>query len=172
MTAPLVTLRRLRPDDRDRLLAWRNAPEVAAYMYSDHEITAEEHARWFAGIAGDPTPFIVATLAYLFCGVAFGTLVGVAIPSQAAAMQAVQLGGFLLAFLLSGLIFPVENIPAGLRWISNVIQARYYIVVVRDAFLQGAGWAAMWWQIPPIAAIGLVFYALAWRTTRRMQVNA
>jgi Biotin-lipoyl like/ABC-2 type transporter len=66
------------------------------------------------GIAGDPTPFVVATLACLFCGVAFGTLVGVAIPSQAAAMQAVQLGGFLLAFLLSGLIFPVENIPAEL----------------------------------------------------------
>jgi ABC-2 type transport system permease protein len=124
------------------------------------------------GIAGDPTPFIAATLAYLFCGVAFGTLVGVAIPSQAAAMQAVQLGGFLLAFLLSGLIFPVENIPAGLRWISNVVQARYYIVVVRDAFLQGAGWAGIGWQLPPIAAIGLVFYALAWRTTRRMQVNA
>jgi ABC-2 type transport system permease protein len=124
------------------------------------------------GIAGDPTPFIVATLAYLFCGVAFGTLVGVAIPSQAAAMQAVQLGGFLLAFLLSGLIFPVENIPAGLRWISTVVQARYYIVVVRDAFLQGAGWAAMWWQILPICAIGLVFYTLAWRTTRRMQVTA
>jgi ABC-type multidrug transport system permease subunit len=53
-----------------------------------------------------------------------------------------------------------------------VVQARYYIVVVRDAFLQGAGWTAMWWQIPPICAIGLVFYTLAWRTTRRMQVNA
>jgi len=124
------------------------------------------------GIAGDPTPFIVATLAYLFCGVAFGTLVGVAIPSQAAAMQAVQLGGFLLAFLLSGLIFPVENIPAGLRWISSVVQARYYIVVVRDAFLQGAGWAGVGSQVPPICAIGLAFYALAWRATRRMQVNA
>jgi ABC-2 type transport system permease protein len=124
------------------------------------------------GIAGDPTPFIVATLVFLFCGVSFGTLVGVAIPSQAAAMQAVQLGGFLLAFLLSGLIFPIENIPGGLRWISNLVQARYYIVVVRDAFLQGAGWPAMWHQLWPIAAIGLVFYALAWRTTRRMQVNA
>jgi ABC-2 type transport system permease protein len=84
----------------------------------------------------------------------------------------VQLGGFLLAFLLSGLIFPVENIPAGLRWISNVVQARYYIVVVRNAFLQGAGWSAMWWHIPPICAIDLAFYTLAWRATRRMQLHA
>ena len=63
--------------------------------------------------AGDPTPLIVATVLYAFCVAAFGTLIGAAIPNQAAAIQAVALGGFLLVFLLSGLLFPVENIPAG-----------------------------------------------------------
>lgn len=52
MTAS-VTLRPLQPDDQDRLLAWRNSPEVSAYMYADHVISPQEHARWFAGIAGD-----------------------------------------------------------------------------------------------------------------------
>ena len=54
MTAPKVELRNLRQGDRDRLLAWRNSPDVAAYMYSDHLITPQEHARWFAGAADDP----------------------------------------------------------------------------------------------------------------------
>lgn len=54
MTAPKVDLRSLRADDSDRLLAWRNAPEVSAYMYSDHEISPQEHALWFTGIADDP----------------------------------------------------------------------------------------------------------------------
>jgi UDP-4-amino-4,6-dideoxy-N-acetyl-beta-L-altrosamine N-acetyltransferase len=53
MPAPKVALRPLRPEDRDRLLAWRNSPEVAAFMYTDHQITPAEHARWFAGIEGD-----------------------------------------------------------------------------------------------------------------------
>ena len=53
--------------------------------------------------AGDPTPFLVATMLYAFCVAAFGTMIGAAIPNQAAAMQAVALGGFLLVFLLSGL---------------------------------------------------------------------
>ena len=53
MAAPDVVLRPLRADDKDRLLAWRNSPEVAAYMYTDHEIGEVEHARWFAGIKGD-----------------------------------------------------------------------------------------------------------------------
>lgn len=53
MTAPTVALRALQPEDSDRLLAWRNSPAVAPYMYSEHEITPQEHARWFAGIRGD-----------------------------------------------------------------------------------------------------------------------
>lgn len=51
---PKVDLRLLEAADSARLLAWRNSPEVAAFMYTDHKIAPEEHARWFAGIAGDP----------------------------------------------------------------------------------------------------------------------
>ena len=53
MNAPKVEIRVLEAEDRDRLLAWRNSPEVAAYMYTDHQISPAEHARWFAGIEGD-----------------------------------------------------------------------------------------------------------------------
>ena len=123
-------------------------------------------------IAGDPTPLLAASALFVFCVISFGSLVGVAIPNQAAAVQAVALGGFLLSFLLSGLIFPIENIPAGLRWISSFVQARYYIVVVRDAFLQGGGWRAVWWAVLAIGALGIAFYTLAWRSMRRMQVKA
>ncbi|MDQ6701350.1 MAG: ABC transporter permease [Acidobacteriota bacterium] len=122
-------------------------------------------------LAGDPTPFIVATLLYAFCVAAFGTLIGAAIPNQAAAIQAVALGGFLLVFLLSGLIFPVQNIPGSLRWISNLMWGRYYIEIVRDALLQGGGWPAMWFPVLMIAIVGVVFYFVAWMNMRRMQLK-
>ena len=122
--------------------------------------------------AGDPTPFLVATVLYAFCVSAFGTLIGAAIPNQAASIQAVALGGFLLVFLLSGLIFPVENIPAGLRWVSNIVWGRYYIEVVRDALLKGGGWPAMWFSVLMIGVIGAVFYLAAWRKMRPMQLSA
>jgi ABC-2 type transport system permease protein len=122
--------------------------------------------------AGDPVPFVVATVLYAFCVSAFGVMVGAVIPNQVAAMQMVALGGFLLVFLLSGLIFPVENIPAGLRWISTFVWGRYYIEVVRDALLQGGGWPAVWWKVVVIGVIGGVFYGVAWRGMRRMQLSA
>jgi ABC-2 type transport system permease protein len=122
-------------------------------------------------IAGDPTPFIIATVLYAFCVASFGTMVGAAIPNQVAAIQAVAFGGFILVFLLSGLMFPIDNIPAGIRWISNFIWGRYYMEIVRDALLQGGGWPATWFKVVIIGFIGVVFYSIAWRTMRRMQLK-
>jgi UDP-4-amino-4,6-dideoxy-N-acetyl-beta-L-altrosamine N-acetyltransferase len=50
----MVRLRPLAADDRDTVRAWRNQPHVAAMMYTDHEIGAEEHTRWFAATLTDP----------------------------------------------------------------------------------------------------------------------
>ncbi len=49
-----VALRALTEDDRDRVLAWRNSPEVSAYMYTDQLIAADDHARWLAAALDDP----------------------------------------------------------------------------------------------------------------------
>jgi len=123
-------------------------------------------------LAGGPGPFLLATVLYAFCVVCFGNLIGAAIPEQAAAMQAVALFGYLLVFLLGGLIFPIENIPVPLRWVSNVVWGRYYIEIVRDAMLRGGGWRAVWTQMVTVAAIGAAFYGLAWAKLRRMQIAA
>jgi ABC-2 type transport system permease protein len=121
--------------------------------------------------AGDPTPFFVATVLYAFCVATFGTLIGCAVPNQAASIQAVALGGFLLAFLLSGLLFPVSNIPVQIRWLSSIVWATYYIEIVRDALLTGGGWPAMWSKVLAIGGIGAFFFLLAWRKMRRMQLS-
>jgi ABC-2 type transport system permease protein len=123
-------------------------------------------------LAGDPTPALIATVLYAFCVAAFGTMVGAVIPNQASALQAVAFGGFILVFLLSGMMFPIQNIPAGLRWISNLIWGRYYIEIVRDALLQGGGWPAVWYKVLIIGAIGTLFYGIAWHGMKRMQVKA
>ncbi|HEX8556538.1 MAG TPA: ABC transporter permease [Pyrinomonadaceae bacterium] len=122
--------------------------------------------------AGDVTPLLASTVVYLFATVSFGVMIGAAIPNQAAAIQATQVGAFLLSFLLSGFIFPVSNIPAGVRWISALVPARYYIEVARDAFLRGGGWPAVWEAPPVLALVGGLFFLVAWLRMRRMQVEA
>ena len=122
--------------------------------------------------AGDPTPLLVGTVSYLFCTVSFGVMVGVAIPNQATAIQAVAFFGFLLSFLLSGFVFPIDNVPEGIRWIAAVVPARYFIELSRDAFVRGGGWPAVWHAPLVLALLGAFFFFNAWRKMRKMQVES
>lgn len=53
-TGPGDAVRRMTADDLERVLRWRNHPDVRACMFTRHEISPEEHARWFAAAAADP----------------------------------------------------------------------------------------------------------------------
>ena len=121
---------------------------------------------------GDPTPLLVTTFFYLLCQVCFGTMLGAGIPNQAAAIQATQLGGFLTSFLLAGYIFPVANIPQPLRLLSNVVPMRYYLEVIRDAFVRGGGWPGVWHAPIALALLGAFFFWRAWSVMKDMQVKA
>jgi len=50
----MIRLRDVTEEDSARLLAWRNLPEVARYMYSDHTISQTEHDAWFRKMMADP----------------------------------------------------------------------------------------------------------------------
>jgi ABC-2 type transport system permease protein len=123
-------------------------------------------------LAGDPTPLLVTTFFYLLCQVCFGTMLGAAIPNQAAAIQAAQIGGFLTSFLLAGYIFPVANIPQPLRFVSNFVPMRYYLEVIRDAFVRGGGWPGVWPAPIALALLGAFFFWRAWSAMKDMQVKA
>ncbi len=47
------------PEDLHRVLVWRNHPDVRRYMYTNHEITMEEHQRWFESAAQDKDKYLL-----------------------------------------------------------------------------------------------------------------
>jgi ABC-2 type transport system permease protein len=123
-------------------------------------------------LAGSPIPLLVTTFFYLFCATSFGAMLGAAIPNQAAAIQAAQLGGFLTSFLLSGYIFPIENIPQPLRFLANFVPMRYYLEVIRDAFLRGGGWSGVWLAPVVLGLLSVFFFWRGWSVMKDMQVKA
>lgn len=124
---------------------------------------------WFKG---DPTPFLISSFLYLFCNVCFGAMAGASIPNQAAAIQAVQNVCFLLSFLLSGFVFPISNIPSWLRWVSDLVPARYFVEVSRDVFVRGGGWPATWHVPVVLGVLSFVFLFKGWMSLRKMQIDA
>ena len=120
---------------------------------------------------GDPTTLLVGTVIYLGASVSFGLLVGARASNQTSAVQGTAIAGFLTALLLSGFIYRIENIPFPLSFISNIIPARYYIEITRDAFVRGTGWVGVWYAPLAIALIGGFFFRIACRILNQMQFS-
>jgi ABC-2 type transport system permease protein len=112
---------------------------------------------------------LVATFFYLIAGVFYGMLLGNATGTQSAAIQGVQMGAFLLSLLLSGYLFPVRNIPHGIRWISYILPATPYVQVVRNSLLRDAGWETMLRPIMSLVILATIFFALNMFQVRKMQ---
>lgn len=122
-------------------------------------------------LAGDPIPLLIAIPIYLWASVIFGVMLGTRTNNQNAAVRGVSLVGFLTALLLSGFIYPLSNIPFPLSLLPNIIPARYFIEITRDAFVRGTGWAGVWFAEIMILVIGMFFFNVARRMLRRMQLN-
>jgi energy-coupling factor transporter ATP-binding protein EcfA2 len=75
------------------------------------------------------------------------------------------------SFLMSGFLFPLSNVPSGIRWIAGIVPARYFIDITRDAFLRGGSWNGVWQAELGLAVLGCVFLFLGWRKMRKMQVE-
>ncbi|WP_026735925.1 ABC transporter permease [Fischerella sp. PCC 9605] len=122
--------------------------------------------------AGNPTPLMLGTVFYIACGVFWGIFIGSNVKSQSAVIQIVTFTAFLLSLLMSGFIYPVANIPTPPRFVSNLIPARFYILLTRDAFARGVGWSVVWFPILALALLASFFFFLGWRKLQRMQLEA
>lgn len=49
----MILLREIQSSDKEKVLQWRNMPEVSRFMYTDHYIAPDEHERWFKKILTD-----------------------------------------------------------------------------------------------------------------------
>lgn len=126
---------------------------------------------WGLQLAEEPSTLILGTLIFTADAVAFGLLIGVRSSNQNAAVQGIALVGFLTALLLSGFIYPLSNIPFPLSLVSNIVPARYYIEITRDAYVRGTGWAGVWGSIAMLIIIGLVLFNVARMGLSKMQLS-
>jgi ABC-2 type transport system permease protein len=89
-------------------------------------------------IAGSLFWLIVVSLLFIFVALSLGMLISTITDSQMAAMLISAMSLMLPIMLLSGMIYPIENMPTILQWLSNIIPAKWYIIAVKDLMIKGA----------------------------------
>jgi ABC-2 type transport system permease protein len=90
-----------------------------------------------------------------------GLLVSVLAKNQTVATQAGTMSSLLPSLLLSGMIFPIENMPPPLQVISRLVPARYLVHGLRGVILKGNGFAQLWPDLAALAVFALAVLALA-----------
>ncbi len=105
--------------------------------------------------------FFVSSALFLVVVLSLGYFISVVAKSQLAASQASLLVTFLPAFLLSGFLFPLDQLPVVVQGITYVVPARYYMSVIRNVFLKGSAITILWNDLLALAFLSclLVFAA-------------
>ncbi len=115
-------------------------------------------------IAGSLSAIIVMSILYIILALVIGLVISNKTKTQFQAMMISILGLMLPVIILSGLIFPIANMPTVLQYVTHVIPTKWYIDGLRKLMIQGLGWASVWHDIAILCAMITFFSILAFKT--------
>jgi drug efflux transport system permease protein len=104
---------------------------------------------------------LVLTQLFILNTLGLGLLVSTLVRTQQQAMMAAAFFVMVPMIYLSGLMFPIENMPPAVQYVTYLIPVRYYANVIRGIFLRGSGLDVLWPEAAAMLVMGLSILALA-----------
>lgn len=95
-------------------------------------------------IRGDFFLLALMCLLFIITSLSLGILISTKTETQQVAMMISLMALMLPTILLSGFIFPIESMPEILQWISNIIPAKWFIIILKNIMLKGTGIEFIW----------------------------
>ncbi|MEJ2719532.1 MAG: ABC transporter permease [bacterium] len=105
---------------------------------------------------------------YIAAALSIGILISTLVNTQLVAMMAALLVTVLPSVMLSGFIFEIKNMPLPLQYLTKIIPATHFIVMIRGVMLKGVGITVLWKEAAALIAITLVLLFIA---TRRFKLK-
>jgi len=103
------------------------------------------------------------SIVYILLALSLGIFISSVVTSQQIAMMISMVALMLPTIMLSGFIFPIENMPLPLQWVSHIIPAKWFIIVIRGIMLKGIGVQYLWKETIILFGMIAVFIGLSVR---------
>jgi ABC-2 type transport system permease protein len=117
---------------------------------------------WFhVPFRGSFVTLLFSSAMFMIVVLSLGFFISVITKNQLAASQVALLTTFLPAFLLSGFLYAIEQMPVVLQWITRILPARYYVSALKKIFLKGTPTALLYADLVPLAIFTVVLALLA-----------
>lgn len=111
--------------------------------------------------------FLLSSILFLIVVLAMGYFFSVVAKSQLAASQISLIATFLPAFLLSGFMYPIDQMPVFIQVITHVVPARYYMAILRNVFLKGSPVSLMWPDFLGLSLFAAILTVVATRVFKK-----
>ncbi|MBM4157417.1 MAG: ABC transporter permease [Ignavibacteria bacterium] len=112
-------------------------------------------------IEGSIILLILESVLFITTALTLGILISTISSSQQIAMMS-ALGGLMLpTILLSGYIFPIENMPYVLQLLSNLIPAKWFVIIVKAIMLKGLGFSYIWFETAVLVITNIVLFVIS-----------
>ena len=98
---------------------------------------------------------------YILVALSMGIFISTTTSSQQTAMTASLMGLFLPTMLLSGFIYPIENMPKILQWLCLIVPPTWFITIIKDIMLKGNGFMYMWKETLILTGMLIFFMILS-----------
>jgi len=115
-------------------------------------------------LRGSVTLLLAESVLYTIVSLSLGVLVAARTTSQRAAMLGALVGTMMPTALLSGMIFPISSMPGWLQPVTNLVPARWFIVIARSIMLKGAGLSYLWLETLVLAGMAFLLLVAATRS--------
>jgi ABC-2 type transport system permease protein len=124
---------------------------------------------WFhVPLRGSVVLLLATTLMYLLTTLGLGLFVSTISSTEQQAMMTSTFFFLMPMVLLSGFVFPIENMPAAIQAVTYLLPLRYFLVILRAIFLKGVGLETLWPQVLSLLGWGVAILLLAIaRSTKR-----
>ncbi|MCC8039390.1 MAG: ABC transporter permease [Bacteroidales bacterium] len=109
------------------------------------------------------SPIVLVTLLYVALSLGFGLLVSTISSNQVMAMLICGMVMILPVIMLSGLLFPIDNLPVVLKQLSAIVPARWYISAMRKLMIQGLSLSDVVLEVAILAGTTLLIFTVAMR---------
>ena len=106
---------------------------------------------------------IAETLLFIVMALSLGILISSVSPNQIVAMLISMFALMLPTVLLSGFIFPIENMPRILQGLSYILPPRYFVVILKNIMLKGAGIEFIWKETLVIVMMTVIYILISIR---------
>ena len=123
---------------------------------------------WFrVPFRGTIATLFLSSALFLIVMLLLGFFISVIAKTQLAASQIALIVTFLPAFLLSGFLFAIEQMPVFIQYVTRVLPARYYVSALKNIFLKGTPVEMLYADLLPLAVFALVLVLLATRAFKK-----